>query len=339
MKRFEIVSCRRAFTVLGILLFSVVAFSEIPPNYTAKPFQDTIQQIPGRFFVWRYDQADARGISWQTPRKTLMTGDYYQYDGRKTAGVEDYIINRILNPAWDVYGPKGHSYRANPADTIANPTADTTLIYNDMNATKNGIYIGYIEHGEWFKSTVNVAQEGYYQIDLMVTSFTSDPSIAISALNGTDSVSTGKIKFKDTGYYHNYVFQKNIATIYLKKGIQLIRTDITGQEPFNLWFYKFTQVEKPTAIGELHENIGEVRAANLDDGSIQVTFTTNDDSPLTVALFDSVGKLYGSETFSSVQLGSNNFRLATRPDSGLIFIRLTQGNESKVSKLIVPFRK
>jgi hypothetical protein len=339
MKRFEIFNCRKAFTLLGILLCSGVAFSEIPPNYTAKPFQDTIQQIPGRFFVWRYDQAEARGISWQTPRKILMTGDYYQYDGRKTAGIEDYIINRILNPEWDVYGEKGHSYRANPRDTIANPEADTTLIYNDMKATKNGIYIGYIEHGEWLKSTVNVAQDGYYQIDLMVTANTSDPSLMISSLNGTDSVSTGKFKFKNTGFYHNYVFQKNVATIYLKKGIQIIRTDVTGQEPFNLWFYKFTQVEKPSASFELDYRLGEVKAANLDDGSIQLTFSANSDNPMTVNIFDSLGRSCGSEIFSSIKPGTNIVRLATHPEAGIVFIRLTQGKESLVSKFIVSGRK
>jgi hypothetical protein len=245
MKKFkEIVRCGVAIIVLGMMLYSGSVFSIIPPNYSAKPFRGVVQQIPGRFFVWRYDSAEVRGISWQTPRTTPMVGDYYQYDGRKTAGVEDYIINRVINPAWDVYGIKGKLNPANPADTIANPLSDTTLIYNDMKATKNGIYIGYIEHGEWLKSTVNVAEEGTYQIDLMLTSNTTNPAIMISALNGKDSVSTGGIIFKNTGYYHYYQLQKNLATIYLKKGIQVIRTDVTGDPPFNLWFYRFSLIGK-----------------------------------------------------------------------------------------------
>jgi hypothetical protein len=233
-----------AAIVMFALLLSGQTFAKIPPNYSGKPFQGKVQQIPGRFFVWRYDEATARGISWETPRKTLMTGDYYQYDGRSTAGVEDFIINRVLNPAWDVYGTAEHHFPANVADTIANPAADTTLIYNDMNATKNGIYIGYIEHGEWFKSTVNVAQDGLYQIDLMATSKSENPAITISALNGIDSISTGIVTFKNSGNYHSYQFQKNVAQIKLKKGIQVIRTDITGVPPFNLWFYRFSLVHE-----------------------------------------------------------------------------------------------
>jgi hypothetical protein len=171
-----------------------------------------------------------------------MTGDYYQYDGRKTAGVEDFVINRILNPAWDVYGTSAHQNPADPTDTLDNPISDTTLIYNDMQATKDGIYIGYIEHGEWVKSTVNVAQAGLYQIDLMLTASTTNPSIMISALNGRDSVSTGEITFENTGFYHYYQLQKNVARIQLKKGLQVIRTDITGEPPFNLWFYRFSLI-------------------------------------------------------------------------------------------------
>jgi hypothetical protein len=220
--------------------FSAPSYSQIPPAYSARPYKGIIQQIPGRFYVWRYDSAAVRGVSWQTPRTKPMTGDYYQYDGRKTAGVEDFIIIRILNPEWDVYGTPAYKNIANPADTIANPASDTTLIYNDMKAAKDGIYIGYIEHGEWLKSTVNVARDGIYQIDLMVTASSPNPSIMISALTGKDSVSTGEIIIKNTGFYHYYQLQKNLARIHLKKGLQVIRTDITGEPPFNLWFYRFS---------------------------------------------------------------------------------------------------
>ena len=243
MKYFEIKICYAAIILIGMLISSAPSYSQIPPDYSAKPYQGVIQQIPGRFYVWRYDSAAVRGISWQTPRTKPMTGDYYQYDGRKTAGVEDFIINRILNPAWDVYGDSTYQNKANPADTLANPISDTTLIYNDMLATMNGIYVGYIEHGEWVKSTVNVARDGLYQIDLMLTTSTANPSIMISALNGRDSVSTGEITFKNTGFYHYYQLQKNVARIQLKKGLQIIRTDITGEPPFNLWFYRFALVE------------------------------------------------------------------------------------------------
>jgi hypothetical protein len=338
MKKIKISLNSTLIALLGMLLFSVDVFPELPPGYTAKPFRDSIQQIPGRFFVWRYDQADARGISWETPRRVAMTGDYYQYDGRSTAGVEDYIINRILNPAWDVYGPLGKSYPANPADTIANPAADTTLIYNDMNATKDGIYIGYIEHGEWLKSTVNVAEDGYYQIDLMVTSNSNDPSISISALNGTDSISTGKMKFKNTGFYHNYVFQQNIGVIQLKKGLQIIRTDVTGQEPFNLWFYKFTKVEKPTSSIDLQKPWSDVRTSSLNDGSIQLTFSSNSGEPVTVNMYDSVGRTFGSEILTSLHAGTNVVTLSNRPKEGLVFVRLTRGGDSFVSKILIPAR-
>jgi Carbohydrate binding module (family 6) len=321
---------------LGVVLVSGLCFSAIPPNYSAVPFRNVIQQIPGRFFPWRYDSAAVRGISWENPGTDVMTGDYYQYDGRKTAGAEDHIINRILNPAWDVYGDSVFQNPADSADTIADPVSDTTLIYNDMNATKDGIYIGYIDHGEWVKSTVNVAKDGLYQIDLMLTSRTGSPSIAISSLNGTDSISTGTIIFKSTGFYHYYQDEKNMATIRLKKGVQLIRTDITGAGPFNLWFYRFTLIDSSTGAaptaGELHSRWGEVGATVLHDGTMQLSFSSENNNPVTVTMFNALGKEYGSEILTSVHGGLNTARCRTRLVPGVAFVRLQQGDAFFVKK-------
>ena len=324
---------------LAVVLLSGPCFSAIPPNYSALPFRNVIQQIPGRFFPWRYDSAAVRGISWENPGTDVMTGDYYQYDGRKTAGAEDHIINRILNPAWDVYGDSVFQNPADSADTVANPVSDTTLIYNDMNATKDGIYIGYIDHGEWVKSTVNVAKDGLYQIDLMLTSRTGSPSIAICSLNGTDSVSTGTIIFKSTGFYHYYQDEKNMATIRLKKGVQLIRTDITGAGPFNLWFYRFTLIDSSTVAaptaGELHARRGEVGATVLHDGTIQLSFPSENNNSVKVTLFNGIGMEYGSEILTSVQRGMNTVRCRTRPAPGVAFVRLKQGDAVLVIKAAV----
>jgi hypothetical protein len=324
---------------LGIVLLSGLGFSALPPNYTALPFRGVTQQIPGRFFPWRYDSATVRGISWENTGPDYMTGDYYQYDGRKTAGVEDRIMNRILNPAWDGYGDSAFVNPVDSADTIANPVSDTTLIYNDMNATKNGIYIGYVDHGEWVKSTVNVATAGLYQIDLMVTSRTSQPWISISALNGTDSVSTGTIIFKSTGFYHDYQDEKNMARIRLQKGLQLIRTEITGQPPFNIWFFRFTLIDSSTSAtstsNERHAQWGEVGATVLHDGTMQLSFSSEDNSPVSVSMFNASGKEYGSEILTSVHGGMNTVRCRTLPARGMAFIRLKQGNSVLVAKVAV----
>ena len=327
-------------SALCVVVLSGLGFSAIPPNYSAVPFRNVIQQIPGRFFVWRYDSAEARGVSWENPGTDVMTGDYYQYDGRTTAGVEDRIMNRVLNPAWDVYGTSDLHHPANPADTNANPPSDTTLIYNDMNAVKDGIYIGYIDHGEWVKSTVNVASDGVYRIDLMLTSITSSPSISIAALDGTDSVSTGTITFENTGFYHYYQLEKNAATIRLKKGLQVIRTEVTGAGPFNLWFFRFSLVGS-TGAGPMsgpaskapRTRWGEAGATILHDGSVQVSFSAQSDNPVTVTMFNAMGREYGSEIFASVKCGINTLRCRTRPAPGVAFIRLKQGDAVIVKKV------
>jgi hypothetical protein len=330
---------KAAVAALGVVLVSGLGFSAIPPNYSALPFRGVIQQIPGRFFPWRYDSATAGGISWLNPGTDTMSGDYYQYDGRTTAGHEDRIMNRILNPAWDVYGDSVFQNPPDSADTNANPVSDTTLIYNDMNAAKDGIYIGYVEPGEWVKSTVNVATTGLYQIDLMVTGRTSMPMISIAALNGTDSVSTGTITFISTGFYHWYQDEKNMATIRLQKGIQLIRTEITGQPPFNIWFFRFRLIDSSTSVappaGELHARWGDVGATVLHDGTMQLSFYSGNNNPMTVTMFDASGREYGSEILASVRTGMNTVRCRTRPVPGVAFVRLQQGEAVLVTKAAV----
>jgi hypothetical protein len=320
--------------LLVLMVFSI-ANTEIPTGYTAVPFRNVIQQIPGRFFVWRYDSATTRGVSWQTPQTTPMTGDYYQYDGRKTAGVEDFIIIRIINPAWDVYGNATFKNPANPADTNANPVSDTTLIYNDMNATKDGIYIGYIEHGEWVKSTVNVTQGGLYSIDLMLTSSATKSTLAISALNGTDSVSTGEFTFRNTGYYHNYQCEKNLATIRLKPGLQVIRTDMTGEGAYNLWFYRFNLVEATSIAEERTRSYAKsMQAIDLGNGDIRLDFSAVTNTPVMTEIFSAQGQVISSKTISSVHTGKNQIRLPAKPGTGVRFIRITQGDESMVCRIV-----
>ncbi len=330
---------KATIAALGAVLVSGLCFSAIPPNYSAVPFRNVIQQIPGRFFPWRYDSATAGGISWLNPGTDTMSGDYYQYDGRTTGGREDRIMNRILNPAWDVYGDSAFQNPPDSADTVANPVSDTTLIYKDMNATKDGIYIGYVEPREWVKSTVNVATAGLYQIDLMVTGRTTTPMIMIAALNGTDSVSTGTITFRSTGFYHWYQDEKNMATIRLQKGIQLIRTEITGNPPFNIWFFRFTLIDSSTGVApasyERDAWWGEVGAIILHNGSIQLSFSAASDNPVTVTMYSATGREYGSEVLASVHSGMNTVCCRTRPAPGVVFVRLKQGDDVLVTKAAV----
>jgi hypothetical protein len=312
-----------------IALFAFAAFADLPAGYTGLPFRNMIQSIPGVIYTWRYDSAGVKNITWSYPYASNR-GDYH---GRTTAGVEDPVGVKRLNTGWDHMAPGAGS--------------DTMIHYSDS----NGIYLGYIETGEWVKMTINVAQAGTYQFDAMVTACCApnsttecinppcDPSIRIDFLNGTDSVSTGKITLTRTGYYHTYMYENNLARVTLKQGIQLHKITILGTPPANLWYFKYTLVSTPAMERQRHYGafgaLKTERVSLLGNGDVLVRFQSNNSAPVTISCFDAQGKFLFSRHMATVNRGLNQCTLAGHATAGTRLIKLLQGNQSTVSKVIV----
>jgi hypothetical protein len=228
--------------------------------------------------------------------------------------------------------------------------SDTMIHYTDS----NGIYLGYIETGEWVKMTINVAQAGTYQFDAMVTACCApnsttecinppcDPSIRIDFLNGPDSASTGKITLTRTGYYHTYMYEANLSRVTLKQGTQLHKITILGTPPANLWYFKYTLVSTPAMERQRHYGAyGSLKTecvSRLVNGNVLVSFLSNNSAPVTISCFDAQGKFLFSRHMAIVNRGQNQCTLAGHATAGTRLIKLSQGNQSTVSKVVVTGR-
>jgi hypothetical protein len=310
-----------------IALFAVAALADLPAGYTGHPFRNMIQSIPGAIYPWRYDSAGAE-ITWHSSDRNQGTCHL-----RKTGTTEDLISLKYLDTYWDHMSPGAGS--------------DTMIHYTDS----NNIYLGYIVTGEWVKMTLNVALAGTYQFDGMVTACCDpasttecinpicDPTIKIDFLNGTDSVSTGPVTLTKTGYYHHYMYEANLARVTLKQGTQLHKITILGTPPANLWYFKYTIVSTPAmerarhfgAIGALRTE----RVSRLGNGSVLVDFQTTDTHPVTIDCYDSRGRLMSSQHVVNISKGLNQCTVQGHFASGAQLIKLTQGNNSTVSKVFV----
>ena len=313
-----------------IALFAFTAFADLPAGYTGLPFRNQIQSIPGVIYTWRYDSAGAE-ITWHTSDRNQGTCHL-----RKTGTTEDLISLKYLDTYWDHMSPGAGS--------------DTMIHYTDS----NNIYLGYIVTGEWVKMTLNVTQAGTYQFDAMVTACCDpasttecinpicDPTIKIDFLNGTDSVSTGPVTLTKTGYYHHYMYEANLARVTLKQGTQLHKITILGTPPANLWYFKYTLVSTTAMERQRHFGafgaIKTGRVSLLGNGDVLVRFQSNNSAPVTISCFDAQGQLLSSRHVATVNKGNNQCTLAGHATAGTQLIRLSQGNYSTVSKVVVTGR-
>jgi hypothetical protein len=320
------------FAVSFIIVFpAVVAFSAIPAGYNGTPFRNQVQNVPGVIYPWRYDSGGVN-ITW-SDSNTNNPGDCHL---RTTAGVEDHVGIKYLNTGWDHMAPGAGS--------------DTMIHYTDS----NNIYLGYVRNKEWVKMTVNVTQDGTYQFDAMVTACCAPtsttecinpiciPDIRIDFLNGTDSVSTGTVTLTKTGYYHTYMYEANLATVNLKKGLQIHKTGILGWPPENLWYFKYTLINTPAMdrqrhFGALDELRTEQVACRGGDGII-VAFHASAAAPVRLDVFDAHGRLLVSELQVNVIAGLNRCAIAGHFAPGAHVVKLTQGSLSTVSKVVITGR-
>jgi hypothetical protein len=173
------------------------ALAQVPAGYAGKPWHDTVQAVPGRLEPERYDEGNT-GITWFDTGPKIGA-----YTARNPTGVD-------LDPV-----------KAN----------DQTVPGSTVQHAAGGIYWGWLENNEWLKMTVDVKQAGSYAIHAMVGTAMTGTSFKVDALQGADSVSSGTLALPFAGpcpveCYHYWNYAKNLGTINLKAGTQVIRMQI-----------------------------------------------------------------------------------------------------------------
>ena len=194
--------------------------SHLPPNYTGKPFTDSRfttapQKVPGVVFCAYYDTG-GEGVAYhETTPENQGSGKLNPLDG-------------------DYHNEFRHTEAVDISYTKYSINADNSP-FNRVLPPDKLLYVGWTEPTEWFSITIDVAETADYSVDLL---YTSHHGGAISFdLNHTRATHVLPIQSTHDDadplawrQWHHWNIAKGIATLHLKRGLNLItlRTEEQG---------------------------------------------------------------------------------------------------------------
>ncbi|MDZ7372837.1 MAG: cellulase family glycosylhydrolase [candidate division KSB1 bacterium] len=276
------------------------------PGFTTEPVPYSEHRLPGRLLAVEYDMGN-EGVA------------YHDTDYWKTKGLTS-------GEQWN----RGSVFRNDGVDIEA--SGDTE---------GNGYSVGWIEAGEWLKFTVQVDVEGTYTVRLRVASPQATGSVQLFL---DDSPLAGPIAIPSTGGWKNWQYIDG-PTVTLPSGRHVLKLLFpTGGFNLNLVDFRiagasvkqmgmFQELRSGLWIGRPHPNpVGE---------RLAIPVLSNEEMPLRVQIFDSMGGLVATVHSGEVRAGLRNVtwdgRNAEfqRVPSGVYVCVLESGGRKLVQKLTV----
>jgi hypothetical protein len=195
-------------------------------NYKGMPFTDShhpgVQQIPGTVECAYYDRG-GEGVAYHD-MDALNHGS-----GELNPANGTYLNEFRIHEGVDISYTKFHD----PKVAIDNNP------YNKTVPPQNQLYVGWTEPGEWFNITVEVAQAGRYQADLLYTS-NRGGTISIN-VNGRDA--TGPLNIVSTydaadpvawRQWHHWNVLPGLVKVDLPAGKSVLTVHILTEGNMNL---------------------------------------------------------------------------------------------------------
>ena len=330
-----------AGSILAVLIFSLPSDSAIPTGYKGFPYLDSIQQIPGRIRLFRFDQ----GMAGKTQSEATLdanTNGVTWHDYMAIGQWACHNLRAITGPSLQIMGEGG--------DCMSTGWVGPDYVHD---SAANDCYLADANMGDWTKYTVYVKQPGIYNLSIFQTAADIQPPwgpyIEISLLNGTDSISTGTDTLHFTSGcaydFHSWWYMKNYRQLALDSGVQLFRyqvcTNPEGNGPMNVDFVDFTYVG-PVSVANraffaaMNGGLCLKSITPQPDRTLQLNFTAADAAPAVVECIDARGALLFSETINNVAMGYNHIRLAGKvPSRGMVFVRMIQGGRTAQGKIFL----
>jgi len=330
-----------AGSFLAVLFFMFSADAAIPAGYKGFPYLDSIQQIPGKIRFMRFDQ----GVKGKTGSEATLDA------GAKEVTWHDFMpigqwachdLRAITGPSLQIMGAGG--------DCMSNGWVGPDYVHD---SASTDCYLADANQGDWTKYTVYVKQPGMYSLSILQTaadiSAPWGPYIEISLLNGADSISTGTDTLHLTSGcaydFHSWWYMKDFRRLALDSGLQVLRYQVCstppGNGPMNVDYVDFNYVGTVGAserayFSAFNGGLSIRSIAPQSSKTLPLNFTAADATPAKVQCFDSRGGLLASETLDNVAMGYNHIQLKSRiAASGMIFVRMTQGNKTALGKIFL----
>ena len=171
-----------------------------PSSEELKPY--AVNTIPGLIHATHYDMG-SQGLAYSD-------NEYGNYSG--SGGTS----------TWN----KGWSFRNDGVDIS---TA------NSGGSNSNGFSVGYVNDKEWIKYTIDIQQEGYYNIE---TAYASNESGGKLYYEVNDVIITPFVAFNSTGSFSNFS-TKTTETAFLTSGRKQLKIRIAGDKEFNVEHFHF----------------------------------------------------------------------------------------------------
>ena len=315
------------FTVLFFIILP--SESATPTGYKGFPYLDSIQQIPGRIRLFCFDQ----GKVGKTESEAILDAN--------TNGVTWHDYNSSNKWACKLRSSTGVGLQnMGEGGDHMEPGSPG----GDLTANKD-CYLAETNTGDWTKYTIRVNQPGIYSMNFFEAAMYDKPTdphipyVAVSFLNGTDSISTGVDTMRLTSYFHSWWYMIDYRRIALDSGLQVMRFDIIGNGPMNIDYLDFSYVGPVSALmkpNPQHPINHALKIKNIapQAGGVSVRFASFNTSPVRVECFNACGVLLSKEMFNTIRVGDNQVQVrGNLPGSQMVFLRMTQGVNSTVSKV------
>jgi hypothetical protein len=210
-----------SLTALVFILFPY--FLNFQNTYSGKPWQNKIQQIPGRIECEYYDEG-GEGIAYHDS-DSINNGS-----GKLNPANGSYLNEFRMKEGVDISYTKTGDIDDNK--------------YNKVSRDLNKFYIGWTVPGEWIKYTIKVNESGVYNVALM---YTANGDGAISFDLDSKEL-TGPLKIISTRddrdtvkwrQWHHWNKMDQLATVKLEKGSHVLTIHIVANGNMNLDYLAF----------------------------------------------------------------------------------------------------
>jgi hypothetical protein len=201
--------------------------------YQGRPYRDNVyrggpQTIPGRIMCAYYD-VGGEGVAYHdSDAANKGSGTLNPADG-------SYLNEFRMHEGVDTSYTKYH-------DDIDENTFEATHPPKDL------LYVGWTDPGEWFNLTVNIKEDGLYDIGLLYTS-KNGGSISLDL----DGKQLGGLIRLDSTYnaqdpvawrqWHHWNYAKELARVTLPNGVHVLTLHIVLEGNMNLSYLDFSKAE------------------------------------------------------------------------------------------------
>ena len=202
----------------------------------------------------------------------------------------------------------------------------------------NGFNIGWTENGEWLNYTVNVLQDGNYDLSMKYSVGTTSPGNITLNANGIPVVGSTSLPY--TGGWANYRLL-NLGKVKLNQGKNVVQVYVNSG--FNFSFLNFDYVDNSTGISPLENESfsfsGIFPNPVISTASFRYQLPYEVDK-VTFKIYNLQGVLVNVMTAKEIQKGKNQLEYTKNLTPGIYYVQMSveKGNQlvyKNSSKIII----